>query len=66
MLSNAEVSENIKKQMVVLVSRVVTKYLKAFSSMKDVVEYHIPHQYLKEMEEKSNSVCIFSFVPPIF
>lgn len=59
-LPTAQAQANLIKRMAVLVSRVITKYLKAFSSLKGIVQYHIPHAYSKEMEEKSNSVSFFN------
>lgn len=56
MLPSVQVQQDLMGRMGILVSRIVTKYLKAFSSLRDVVEYHIPHQYSKEMETKSNYV----------
>jgi hypothetical protein len=58
MLPNAQVQERLMGRMAVLVSRVITRYLEAFSPLKDVVDYHIPHKYSKEMEKKSNSVSV--------
>ena len=48
--------ENLVKNWAVIVSRVVTKYLPPFQSFRDVVVRHIPHEYSKEMSQKSNSV----------
>jgi len=58
LLPSKQVQERLMWHMAVLVSRVVTKYLDAFKPLKDAVDYHIPHQYSKEMEQKSVSVSI--------
>ena len=50
--------ENLARNWAVIVSRVVTKYLPAFQSFRDVVVIHIPHEYSKEMSQKSNSVLV--------
>ena len=58
LLSTVDVQEAFKSDCAVLVSRVITKYLKVFEKMKDVVIYHIPHPYVKETSSKSELVCI--------
>ncbi|CAH1277454.1 FAM186A [Branchiostoma lanceolatum] len=42
-----------RKETIVLCSRTVTKYCKAFKPFQDVVVRHIPHQYSEVMAEKS-------------
>ena len=42
----------------VIVSRIITKYLKYFHSLNNVVVRHIPHPHTKEMSEKSQIVSI--------
>lgn len=58
LLPSAQVQENLVNRMAVLVGRVVTKYLKVFKPLSKVAVYHIPHQFSKEMEKKSNSVSM--------
>ena len=57
-LPTVDVQKAFKSDCAVLVSRVITKYLKAFEQMIDVVVYHIPHPYVKEASSKSELVCI--------
>ena len=45
-----------RSRMAILVSRVITNYLKAFQPLKNVVVHHIPHRYSEEMADKSDSV----------
>ena len=56
LLPDSQVQQKLIYRMAVLVSRVVTKYLKSFKPFKNVVLYHIPHTYTKEMSSKSESV----------
>ena len=56
LLSVKEVQEGFKRNCVVLVSRVIPKYVSAFKHMKDVVTYHIAHPHSEEMEKKSEIV----------
>ena len=49
-------------EFIILVSRVLVAKLKAFQVFSDVVQDHIPHQYSKEMSEKSQIVCISCFI----
>ena len=58
LLPTVDVQKAFKSDCAVLVSRVITKYLKAFEQMADVVVYHIPHPYVKETSSKSELVCI--------
>ena len=58
LLPDKDVMENLVRNWAVIVSRVVTKYLPAFRSFRDVVVRHIPHEYSKEMSQKSNSVLV--------
>lgn len=53
-----DVQDTFKRNCAVLVSRVVSKHLKPFQHFQDVVERHIPHQYSKEMNEKSDIVSV--------
>ena len=56
LLPTASVQKDFKSDCLVLVGRVVTKYLPAFQHLKDVVPHHIPHPYLAEMSRKSEYV----------
>ena len=57
LLPTVDVQKAFKSDCAVLVSRVITKYLKAFQQMTDVVVYHIPHPYVKEASSTSEQVC---------
>jgi hypothetical protein len=46
----------LQKRWAVLVSRVVTTYLKEFQSINSHVLWHIPHKYSTQMEQKSEIV----------
>ena len=46
-------------EFIILVSRVLVAKLKAFQVFGDVIQDHIPHQYSKEMSEKSHIVSSF-------
>ena len=50
------VQNSFKADCTVLVSRIVSQYLPAFSPFKDTVVKHIPHMFSKEMENKSERV----------
>ena len=58
LLPTASVQKDFKSDCLVLVDRVVTKYLPAFQHLKDVVSHHIPHPYLAEMSRKSEYVSL--------
>lgn len=45
-----------------LVSRVITDELPCLTFLKDVVVYHIPHMYSKEMRQKTDTVSIFTYI----
>ena len=51
-----QVQQNLVGRMAILVSRVITNYLKAFQPLKNVVVHHIPHRYSEEMANKSDLV----------
>ena len=59
LLPTAEVNAQIGYDFVILVSRVLTKFLKPFEIFKDVVIHHISHQYTDEMTAKSDVVSYF-------
>ena len=52
----------LRDQFIVLVSRIFVAKFKAFSVCSDVVQDHIPHQYSKEMSEKSHIVRTFYLI----
>ena len=58
LLPTPEVNKALENDFIILVSRVLTKYLKAFKMFKDVVVHHIPHEHSNEMAEKSDVVNI--------
>ena len=52
----------VESDFITLVSRILVKYLPAFSFLKDVVVRHIPHQYSQEMAQKSEVVSTVIYV----
>ena len=56
-LPDSLVQTNLAWQWAVLVSREVTKYLPAFKVFIKNVIFHIPHKYVEEMAQKSETVC---------
>ena len=56
LLPDKDVMVKLVRNWAVIVSRVITKYLPEFCSFRNVVVRHIPHEYSKEMSQKSNSV----------
>lgn len=58
LLPDKDFMENLVRNWAVIVSRVVTKYLPAIRSFRDVVVRHKPYEYSKEMSQKSNSVLV--------
>lgn len=56
LLPNQSVQGRLKQRWAVLVSRIVCRYLPAFQHQRDVVIWHIPHRYSKEMSSKSQTV----------
>ena len=56
LLPDNDVMENLIRNWSVIVSRVITKYLQPFHQFRDVVVRPIPHEYSKEMSQKSDSV----------
>ncbi|XP_066924982.1 uncharacterized protein [Clytia hemisphaerica] len=51
----AEITE-LLKDFIVLVSRILVKHIRNLRSIKRCIIYHIPHQYSKEMSEKTEQV----------
>lgn len=52
----------VESDFITLVSRILVKYLPAFSFLKDVVVHHNPHQYSQEMAQKSEVVSTVIYV----
>ena len=53
-------------EFIILVSHVLVAKLKVFQVFSDVIRDHIPHQYSKEMSEKSHIVSSFlAIVVPV-
>ena len=50
--------QKIKKNLVILVSRILCRYIKSLSSFSSVVHAHIPHEYSKEMACKSETAVL--------
>ena len=46
----------LSRKTVILVSRIITTYLKAFQHLRSVVVHHIPHQHSEAMAQKSQIV----------
>ena len=59
-LPNRSVQQQLKERWAVLVARIVCRYLTKFQSRCDVVIWHIPRTYSKEMASKSQTVSIES------
>ena len=57
-LPSPEDVTNLKANLVVLVSRVLCKYIKCLQEYKPTVISHIPHAHSKEMAEKSEVVVV--------
>ena len=56
LLPNQSVQKRLKERWAILVARSVCRYLPKFQSQRDVVIWHIPHPYSKEMASKSQTV----------
>ena len=56
LLPDNDVMANLVRNWSVIVSRVITKYLQPFRQLRDVIVRPIPHEYSKEMSQKSDSV----------
>jgi len=56
LLPSEDVLQSLKKTWSILISRVLCKYIGVLKDFKDVVIYHIPHEYSKEMAQKSHMV----------
>ena len=60
LLPNRSVQQQLKERWAVPVARIVCRYLTKFQSRRDVVIWHIPCTYSKEMASKSQTVSIES------
>lgn len=58
LLPHENICARLRKRWAVLVSRVVTSYLKEFKFLQREVVRHIPHQYSHQMSQKSDIVSI--------
>lgn len=56
----------LRREFIVLGSRMLCQYLSAFSSLGDAVVRHIPHQYSKDMAQGSTDVSIFPDIQQFF
>ena len=56
LLPSSETNLAVENDFVVLVSRMVVKFLPAFHMFRDAVIHHIPHKYSEEMARKSDVV----------
>ena len=50
------IQTTFKRDSMVLVSRIVAKYLAPFNQFKDIIINHIPHMFSEEMAKKSERV----------
>ena len=57
-LPSVESNLTVENDFVVLVTRMVVKFLPAFTLFRDVVIHHNPHQYSNKMARKSDVVRI--------
>lgn len=58
LLPDCNVQKNLMTRWAVIVSQIVTKYLKSFSFLKRRVVRHFPHPYSKEMAQRSTLVMV--------
>lgn len=56
LLPDQHVQANLLKHWAIIVSRIITKYLRAFQPLRNKVVWHIPHPHSKEMATRSNLV----------
>ncbi|KAI8514620.1 hypothetical protein Bbelb_072110 [Branchiostoma belcheri] len=52
-LPTEDIQQELRRNYIILIARVMVKYIPAFHSLKDVAVWHIPHQYEEEMSKKS-------------
>lgn len=56
-LPGSDTQDSLRREYVVLGSRILTQYLEAFKTLSDVVIHHIPHKFSEEMAHPSTHVC---------
>ena len=61
LLPDSIVQRYLMSRWAVLVSRIVTKYLKPFNFLRKRVVWHIPHPYSKEMAQRSTVVSVYDY-----
>lgn len=61
LLPDSIVQRNLMSRWAVLVSQIVTKYLKSFNFLRKRVVWHIPHPYSKEMAQRSTVVSVYDY-----
>ena len=61
-LPNEDDCRALRKDFIILVARVLVKYLPWFSAIKPAVADHIPHRYSNCMGQKSDIVSLFHVV----
>ncbi|XP_019644096.1 PREDICTED: uncharacterized protein LOC109485103 [Branchiostoma belcheri] len=57
-LPTEDIQQELRRNYIILIARVMVKYIPAFHSLKDVAVWHIPHQYEEEMSKKSEQVWL--------
>lgn len=62
LLPSIESNLAVEDDFVILVSRVIVKFLPAFSPFRDVIIHHIPHKYSQQMGKKSEVVGAFYII----
>ena len=55
-LPDVEIQTQMRREFIVLGSRILTKHLSAFKPLSSVVVHHMPHEYTEAMSEASTSV----------
>ncbi|XP_028409246.1 uncharacterized protein LOC114531831 [Dendronephthya gigantea] len=58
LLPDVKVQTNLLKRWAVLVSRIVTKYMQYFGSLKKCTIHHIKHKHTQEMAHRSVVCCL--------
>ncbi|XP_078659756.1 uncharacterized protein LOC144904617 [Branchiostoma floridae x Branchiostoma belcheri] len=53
-----EVQQDLRKDYIILVSRVLVQYLASFRVFQDVAVWHIPHEYSTEMEQPTEQAWL--------
>ena len=63
-LPSAETQEQMRKEFIVLGSRILTSHLEAFKPFESLVVHHIPHKYSDEMAQRSTDVSSVNYIWP--